>query len=181
MARITKYKILNPIKKEKKFIGYFCPICHESCVDENELISHFGEKHWENVESRHKFEQRGIWVIEKLKKKRETKIQNSRRINKSRNPLNELKKIGFKSKKKLSKEDKSKRYRAYLLSKEWKEIREIILERDGYRCSKCGSERNLEIHHLNYKHIFFEKFFQEDLITLCEKCHKKIHDQYKKK
>ena len=62
----------------------------------------------------------------------------------------------------------------YLKSKEWKEKRKKVLQRDNYRCKKCGSKTNLHIHHISYKNIGKEPL--DDLVTLCDNCHKKLHD-----
>ena len=67
-------------------------------------------------------------------------------------------------------------YHKYLQSEAWKEIREIILVRDGYKCTKCGSTKNLQVHHKTYNNIYNEKEHQSDLVTLCSRCHKKEHN-----
>lgn len=56
----------------------------------------------------------------------------------------------------------------------WAETARAVKQRDGYRCKGCGSTDSLEVHHViplsrggtNHK---------TNLITLCEKCHKKRH------
>ena len=54
--------------------------------------------------------------------------------------------------------------------------REAVLHRDNYTCQCCGKKHvRLEVHHI----IFRSKGGADDernLITLCEKCHKAIHD-----
>ena len=54
--------------------------------------------------------------------------------------------------------------------------REAVLHRDGYTCQCCGKKnRRLEVHHI----IFRSNGGTDDennLITLCEGCHKKVHD-----
>lgn len=55
--------------------------------------------------------------------------------------------------------------------KYWQALREVILDRDHRRCVECGSEENLHIHHLTYKHKGYEQ--PEELVTLCMKCHAK--------
>jgi DNA modification methylase len=62
----------------------------------------------------------------------------------------------------------------------WKELAKEILKRDNYKCQKCGngniSNNKLVVHHIKewarYPEFRFEK---NNLITLCEKCHKKEH------
>lgn len=63
-------------------------------------------------------------------------------------------------------------YRDYLKTEQWKNRRKEILVRDGNKCSECGDKKKLQVHHLNYKNLGCEK--DEDLVTLCGNCHKKI-------
>lgn len=68
--------------------------------------------------------------------------------------------------------DKQKYY-AYLHSQQWKDKRKVALEFYGNNCGMCGSKYSLEVHHRNYKTIFKERI--EDLMILCETCHRKFH------
>src|SRR5579859_5354533 len=63
----------------------------------------------------------------------------------------------------------------YLKSPEWKQKREVILERDNHKCKYCGSTENLQIHHKSYKNWQNER--EDELITLCSDCHAKIHNK----
>jgi len=66
-------------------------------------------------------------------------------------------------------------YRAYIGgSKNWKGKRIAIARRDNGKCCNCASTHALHIHHIRYKHVYNEK--PDDLITLCNSCHKKAHD-----
>jgi NAD-dependent SIR2 family protein deacetylase len=70
----------------------------------------------------------------------------------------------------------TEKYKKYLKSDKWKKIKETILDRDCHKCVICGvglSNRNVNIHHLNYENIYDEK--REDLISLCNDCHEDIH------
>src|ERR1035437_10342143 len=69
-----------------------------------------------------------------------------------------------------------KKYVDYLASPEWKYIRNIVLRRDGRKCTKCGSKKELRVHHLNYNHIFIELNYLFCLVTLCDDCHKIAHN-----
>lgn len=40
-------------------------------------------------------------------------------------------------------------YRELLFDERWREKRMHILERDGYKCTICGSEKNLVVHHVD--------------------------------
>lgn len=65
------------------------------------------------------------------------------------------------------------KYKQYLNSKEWLDIRlDIITTRK--KCERCGSTNRLQVHHKTYKNIFNEE--PEDLELLCGGCHKKEHD-----
>lgn len=64
-------------------------------------------------------------------------------------------------------------YGLYLQTEHWRNLRKSVLERDGRTCRHCGSGKHLRVHHITYARRGFEKL--EDLITLCEDCHDKIH------
>ncbi len=64
---------------------------------------------------------------------------------------------------------KMNNYDSYLTSNHWKTMRKIMLKEAGYQCEKCKSPNNLQVHHLNYKHLWKET--QNDLQVLCRKCH----------
>ena len=65
-------------------------------------------------------------------------------------------------------------YEAYLHSSEWQELREQAMKRDGWQCRMCGTGKNLRVHHVNYEHVGTEQEL-EDLLTLCDDCHQKVH------
>lgn len=52
----------------------------------------------------------------------------------------------------------------------WRNVRDEILERDQYCCTQCGSNDNLDVHHLIPRRKG-GKDVPENLLTLCEKCH----------
>ena len=65
-------------------------------------------------------------------------------------------------------------YHKDLKALEWKSKRLKILDRDEYKCVKCGSTKNLQVHHIKY--LFGHKpweYSDELLITLCKECHYK--------
>ena len=66
------------------------------------------------------------------------------------------------------------RYLKYLRSTTWASLRKKVLGRDKYRCQICKSKKKLEVHHKTYKRIGKERI--GDLITLCNICHRKIHN-----
>jgi len=54
------------------------------------------------------------------------------------------------------------------------ELRRQILERDAWRCQRCGSFENLEVHHKKLRSQCGADS-EENLITLCTRCHAWIH------
>jgi 5-methylcytosine-specific restriction endonuclease McrA len=64
----------------------------------------------------------------------------------------------------------------------WQELRQIVLSRDNNTCIGCGSKDNLEVHHLQEvidgKSIdAYQDEKPENLLSLCEDCHHKIHSK----
>ena len=66
----------------------------------------------------------------------------------------------------------SPEYKTYIKSAKWKKLREKILA-DRKVCEKCGSSKDLHVHHLRYKNFGHET--GEDLQVLCHECHCKVH------
>ena len=59
----------------------------------------------------------------------------------------------------------------------WKELRELVLERDKHRCQRCGGQKKLHVHHLRPKRAGgLDK--EENLLSLCHPCHRKEHKSY---
>ena len=79
-----------------------------------------------------------------------------------------------------------KAYLSYLRSPEWRAVRLLALERDGYRCRRCEeplTALTAHVHHTTYAHFRHERSNLEDLKTLCRPCHRRHHstaDAYKK-
>lgn len=76
------------------------------------------------------------------------------------------------------------------LAKEWAEFKKFILRRDNYTCQSCNyefkghfvNEKILDVHHLVYVSKCSAMYLDEDnCITLCQSCHKKIHSADKHK
>jgi hypothetical protein len=56
-------------------------------------------------------------------------------------------------------------------------IKQVIKQRDNYTCVLCQSNNKLCVHHIEPFSINKEKQFDEfNLITLCESCHKLVHN-----
>lgn len=64
-------------------------------------------------------------------------------------------------------------YHEYLQSDDWKYKRNNRLLYDK-KCSICGRPFDLEVHHVTYKNVPYEKM--SDLLTVCRNCHQRIED-----
>ena len=69
----------------------------------------------------------------------------------------------------------SKLYREYLQSPLWKIISSKVKWNANYRCEKCGSNKNLVVHHTSYEFKGIEFLAFHTLQCLCSKCHEKEH------
>lgn len=70
----------------------------------------------------------------------------------------------------------SSRHRYATRATPWRDKREQRLEIDGHKCRTCGHDGSvwqLEIHHISYDR-YGDEDVENDLITLCEPCHKAI-------
>jgi len=67
-------------------------------------------------------------------------------------------------------------YKKYIVSKAWKERRQLLLEAHGTKCELCGHDHHKakHVHHNNYKTRGEEK--DTDLMVLCPDCHNKFHE-----
>lgn len=88
---------------------------------------------------------------------------------------------------KLRQPTKSSRekYRKYLNSAKWKEIRQKVIARDKSTCQICGKKakqdelQHFDVHHKNYKYIFREEEKLSCLTLLCRNCHTEIEKNKK--
>jgi 5-methylcytosine-specific restriction endonuclease McrA len=64
--------------------------------------------------------------------------------------------------------------RAQLSSESYAQLKLQVLNRDGWRCQNCGSSRNLEVHHQQFRSHSGDDS-EENLITLCNYCHSLKH------
>ena len=66
--------------------------------------------------------------------------------------------------------------RDYLRTKEWQDKRLERLRLDNFRCVRCGTPHNIQVHHTNYSLLGDEDVYN-DLITLCNSCHESIEKE----
>ena len=72
------------------------------------------------------------------------------------------------------------RYRNYIRSKQFKEVKKLVWERDGGCCQFCGRKQSdgvtLSVHHRNYSHLFQGGEAEaNDCILICSREHKALH------
>lgn len=64
--------------------------------------------------------------------------------------------------------------RLRLDERSYKQLCERVLERDRWHCQRCGSLRNLQVHHIRSRSLLGDDA-EENLITLCAPCHRQTH------
>ena len=64
-------------------------------------------------------------------------------------------------------------YNVFLKTEEWKQIAQMVKDRDGHKCVICGSTENLNAHHIGYDGDCLD---ENDIVTLCNRCHECLHD-----
>lgn len=63
----------------------------------------------------------------------------------------------------------------YLCTPIWRKLRDVRLRMDGYKCQKCGTGINLQVHHIRYPSAWGMENVETDLVTLCDACHAIVH------
>ena len=82
----------------------------------------------------------------------------------------------------MAKKEKSEeylKYQRYIKSKEWKELRDKIINERG-KCAFCGRKHledgvKLSLHHNSYQHLYDEINHLEDVTVICNVCHIALH------
>lgn len=69
---------------------------------------------------------------------------------------------------------RQQQYDEYLKTEHWRILRNMVLERDGFKCRQCKGMENLQAHHVFYRPRW-EDSMVKDLVTLCNDCHEKVH------
>ena len=67
-----------------------------------------------------------------------------------------------------------KRARLRLDPEVYQQLRNQVLNRDGWKCQSCGTMSNLEVHHKEFRSQSGDDS-AENLITLCTPCHDTVH------
>lgn len=68
------------------------------------------------------------------------------------------------------------KYEEQLKSAKWKELAAQVKKRDGYKCTKCGSRKKLQVHHKIYVEGRKAWEYNADYLqTLCDECHVRVH------
>ena len=57
---------------------------------------------------------------------------------------------------------------------EYQQLCGQVLERDSWRCQSCGSMRQVQVHHMQFRSHSGDDS-EENLVTLCDQCHKLVH------
>jgi hypothetical protein len=72
-------------------------------------------------------------------------------------------------------------YKDYLNSEWWKEIKKKTKTRPQTysKCQFCNNNKNIELHHTSYKHIFTKNELAT-IIPLCREHHQEVHDYAKR-
>lgn len=70
-----------------------------------------------------------------------------------------------------------KSYDEFLNTEEWRQVAAMVKDRDGNKCVICGSTENLNAHHIGYEGDCLD---ENDIVTLCNRCHECLHDGIKK-
>lgn len=98
-----------------------------------------------------------------------------KRKNRNKNQAPSIKQHGFytKPKERISRKKYLKLYHKYMKSRQWFEMRDLILERAMHHCEDCDAQKSLQVHHLTYERLTRE--WMSDLVALCDDCHHKRH------
>lgn len=65
-------------------------------------------------------------------------------------------------------------YLSYLQTDHWSSLKSEVFERWGRHCINCGSDRQVDGHHLRYR-TPLESCTSDDVVPLCRACHERAH------
>ena len=75
-------------------------------------------------------------------------------------------------------------YKDFTESPLWKYESSVFKLATRFRCERCGGKFNpayLVAHHLTYDHVGSEILYPDDIMVVCNKCHREIHNIKEKK
>lgn len=72
--------------------------------------------------------------------------------------------------------ERQKDYAKFLQTPFWIELSKRCKKRDRFHCIQCSSNKLLQAHHLHYDRPSWFDTQIIDLVTLCDKCHDKVHN-----
>lgn len=89
---------------------------------------------------------------------------------------NWIERTGYKYKKNYA----LNKYEKFYSSKQWQEMRAYILARDNYLCQDCLKNNKIvnarQVHHIDFlTHNWDKRLDEDNLVSLCNDCHKKRH------
>lgn len=71
------------------------------------------------------------------------------------------------------------RYRIFIKTRYWSYVRGLKLVEQP-RCSDCGGNDILQVHHKTYVNHYNEHNHLDDLVVICKECHRKRHGRKQK-
>lgn len=57
---------------------------------------------------------------------------------------------------------------------DYRQLKIKILERDGWKCQRCGRRDQLQIHHIVHRSQSGADG-EQNLVVLCSECHRRVH------
>lgn len=66
-------------------------------------------------------------------------------------------------------------YSSYIVSDQWRSIRKRVLSRDKSTCFRCGGRATVA-HHRRYTQAVLDGEDDTQLVSLCEDCHRTVHN-----
>lgn len=67
------------------------------------------------------------------------------------------------------------KYADYLRSPLWRWVRDLVRQRSGGTCERCGFSQAAHTHHQTYDSVYREYDDLQSLVAVCGECHDAIH------
>jgi hypothetical protein len=71
-------------------------------------------------------------------------------------------------------EEGKEKYKCYLESTEWKNLRRTVMKRCNKVCERCNLFTASQVHHKDYHNLYAEDL--TDLLGICDGCHRCLHN-----